>query len=152
MLAPAITFYNFIVGVHVIAVVLAFGILFVYPLMELVGAQIEDGSRVWWHKFQLAIHTKVQAPALVLLLAAGIYLTADSHQWSQFFVQWGIAAVIVIGGIGGALIAPRERKLIELGASPNDEYRATLKQVRLFQNLQLLIAIVTIVIMTTQPS
>jgi hypothetical protein len=146
------TFYNFMVGVHVIAVVLAFGILFVYPLMDFVGAKLEDSSRVWWHKVQLAIHTKVQAPALVLVLAAGIYLTADSHQWKQFFVQWGIAAVVVIGGIGGALIVPRERKLIELGAAPNDEYRAALKQVRLFQNLQLLITIVTIVIMTVQPN
>jgi hypothetical protein len=162
MLAPAITFYNFIIGVHVLAVVLAFGILFLYPLMGLVGAQVSDQARPWWHRFHYAIHTKVQSPALVLVLAAGIYLTADSHQWKQFFVQWGIAAVIVIAGIGGALITPRERKLIELsdseltaaGGGPvttSVEYNQTLKTVRRLQDLQLLITIVTIVIMTTQP-
>ena len=49
--------------------------------------------------------------------------------WSDFYVQWGLGVIIVIGGLGGAFFAPRERKLAELAerdiaaAEPRGERR-----------------------------
>ena len=49
-----------------------------------------------------------------LIVIAGIYLASKEHQWSTFYVQWGLGVVIVIGALGGMFFAPRERKLAEL--------------------------------------
>jgi hypothetical protein len=49
-----------------------------------------------------------------LALLAGIYLASKLHVWSDFYVQWGFGAIIVLGALGGAFFAPRERRLAEL--------------------------------------
>ena len=53
-------------------------------------------------------------PGLLVVLLAGIYLASDQHQWSVFYVQWGIAAVIVIGAIEGSWMIPREGRLAKI--------------------------------------
>src|SRR5947209_14548387 len=92
----------------------AFGILFLYPVLHVIGVRQEPQAMPWFHRFQYAVHTRVQAPGLVVVLLAGVYLASKWHQWSAFYVGWGLAAVVVIGGIGGAYIAPREKRLIAL--------------------------------------
>ena len=49
-------------------------------------------------------------PGLLVVLVAGIYLASDSHQWSAFFVQWGFAAVFVIGALVGSVMIPTAKK------------------------------------------
>ena len=41
------------------------------------------------------------------MLVAGIYLASDEHQWSSFYVGWGILAVIALGALEGAVQIPR---------------------------------------------
>jgi hypothetical protein len=53
-------------------------------------------------------------PGLLIVLLAGIYLASDRHQWKSFFVQWGIAAVIVIGGLEGSMITRRSGRLADI--------------------------------------
>ena len=48
------------------------------------------------------------------MVAAGIYLASDGHHWSEFFVQWGLAAVIVIGALVGAVLIPASKKAEEV--------------------------------------
>lgn len=162
MLVTGTAFHDWILALHIIAVIVAFGLLFIYPLVGVVGVRAEPRAMPWFHRFQLAIHTRVQAPALAVVVAAGIYLASDLHAWGDFFVGWGIVASIVIGGIGGAYIAPRERRLAELAerslvAAPasgggaisfGDEYAAAARQADLARYLQLAIAAVTILFMT----
>jgi hypothetical protein len=62
-----------------------------------------------------------------LVLAAGIFLASDGHHWSELFVQWGIAAVIVIGAlVGSAAGVPLEPSLpaTELSAASPGGRRA----------------------------
>ena len=44
------------------------------------------------------------------MLAAGIFLASDGHHWSEFFVQWGFAVVIVIGAVVGAVMIPTPKQ------------------------------------------
>jgi hypothetical protein len=53
-------------------------------------------------------------PGVAAILVFGLYLASELHQWHAFFVQWGLAVVIVIGAVEGAYLGPRERRLIEV--------------------------------------
>jgi hypothetical protein len=144
-------------------VVVAFGVLFIYPLVGVIGVRLDPQAMPSFHRFQLAVHTRVQAPGLGVVVLAGIYLASYLHEWSEFFVGWGLAASIVIGGIGGAYIAPRERRLAEMaeresGVVPatggvvswSDEYRSAAREAEVARLVQLLLAAATILFMSLQ--
>jgi len=159
MLVTAAAFWQVILAVHIIAVVAAFGVLFVYPLLSAIGVGSDPRAMPWFHRFQWAVHMRVQAPGLAVVVLAGIYLASCLHVWGEFFVGWGLAASVVIGGVGGAYISPREKRLAELaetelaaapaveGFSFSEEYRATERQAALARLLQLVLAAATIVFM-----
>jgi hypothetical protein len=163
MLLGAAAFWQFILALHIAAVVVAFGVLFIYPLLGVIGLRLDPQAMPSFHRLQLAVHTRVQAPGLGVVVLAGIYLASYLDEWSQFFVGWGLAASIVIGGIGGAYIAPRERRLAELadqeaaavpaaagGVSWSDDYRVASRQADLARLLQLVLAAATILFMSLQ--
>lgn len=163
MLLPAASFSDVILAIHIIGVILAFGMLFVYPLMGLVGARLEPRAMPSFWRWQWTVHMRITAPALALVLAAGIYLASDRHQWSAFYVGWGVAVVVAVGAIGGAFISPREKRLIELaerelaavptpaaggGEFPwSEEYRVARRQVEAARLLQLGLVLATVFFM-----
>jgi len=114
MLIPAVTFYTFALAVHIAAIVIAFGVTFAYPVMYAVGIKAEPRSMPGLHRIQDAVGKFVISPFLGLALLAGIYLASKLHSWSFFYVQWGITVIVVLGALGGAFFAPRERRLAEL--------------------------------------
>ncbi len=158
-------FVDAVRAIHILAVIVSFGVLFVYPLLRFIGAREEPRAMPWFHRFQYAVHTRLQAPGLVVVLLAGIYLASDEHQWGAFYVGWGVAAVIAIGAIGGAYISPREKRLILLaeaedatapvavgpgtagGGGGGDEYRVAARQADLARLVQLAITVLTVFFM-----
>jgi len=159
---PAVTFYSFVLAVHIAAIVIAFGVTFAYPVMYAVGIRSEARSMPGIHRIQDAVGKRVISPFMGLALLAGIYLASKLEVWSDFYVQWGFGAIIVLGALGGAYFAPRERRLAELAerdvtkAAPgaavefSTEYKSLRQQVfrvNLFGNLLIL---TTIYFMVTQ--
>jgi hypothetical protein len=112
----AVTFYTFVLAVHIAAIVIAFGVTFAYPVMYAVGIRAEPRSMPGLHRIQDSVGKFVISPFMGLALLAGIYLASKLHSWSDFYVQWGIAMILIIGALGGAFFAPRERRLAELAA------------------------------------
>jgi hypothetical protein len=112
----AVTFYTFALAIHIASVVIAFGITFAYPVMYAVGIGSEPRSMPGLHRIQDSVGKFVISPFLGLALLAGIYLASKLHTWSDFYVQWGIAVIVILGALGGAFFAPRERRLAELAA------------------------------------
>jgi hypothetical protein len=110
----AVTFYTFALAFHIAAIVIAFGVTFAYPVMYAVGIRAEPRSMPGLHRIQDSVGKFVISPFLGLALLAGIYLASKLHAWSSFYVQWGLGVIIVIGALGGAFFAPRERRLAEL--------------------------------------
>ena len=113
------------------------------------------------HRLQVAMSRMVITPGLVVILLAGIYLAAHEHQWSAFYVQWGLGAVVVLGGAEHAFVLPRERKLAELadhavataGAGEvvwSEEYNALFKLVGAIGAVLDLIVVLTIFFMALQ--
>jgi hypothetical protein len=110
----AVTFYTFVLAVHIAAVVIAFGVTFAYPVMYAVGIKREPRTMPGFHRIQDMVGKTVITPFLALALLCGIYLASKLHVWSDFYVQWGLVVIILLGALGGLFFAPQERKLAEL--------------------------------------
>ena len=106
----AVTFYDFVLAVHIMAVVAAFGVTFAYPLMFMVAAKSQPSAIPLLHRIEYTLARRLINPLLVVIVAAGIYLASDEHLWKEFFVQWGLGAVIVIGALAGRRHDPRVQK------------------------------------------
>jgi hypothetical protein len=100
--------------VHILAVVVAFGITFAYPLFGVAGARMDLRAVPWFHRMQQVIGRRLISPALLIVLVAGIYLASHLHQWSATYVQLGLAAVVVLGGLEGGFMVPRAGRLADL--------------------------------------
>jgi len=159
---PAVTFYNVVLAIHIMAVVVAFGVTFAYPIMFSIGARRDPRSLPVLHRIEYTIERALINGGLVLVLGAGIFLASDGHHWSQFFVQWGLAAVIVIGALVGSVMIPTAKRAeaaaerdiaaggdgpIEMGA----EYRALVRRLSIVGSLLSLLVLITILFMTIQP-
>lgn len=111
---PAVAFFEVVLALHIIAVVIAFGATFAYPV--LLGAVTRSDTRALpaLYRAMHAISQRVIMPGVAAILVFGIYLASHLHLWSTFFVQWGLGVVIVIGAVEGAYLGPLEKRLIEV--------------------------------------
>jgi hypothetical protein len=163
---PAVTFYTFALAVHIAAIVIAFGVTFAYPVMYAVGIRAEPRSMPGLHRIQDSVGKFVISPFMGLALLAGIYLASKLHAWSDFYVQWGIGVIVVLGALGGAFFAPRERRLAELAERDiaaaggpsgvgesfafSDEYRSLRKLIFNVNVVANVLVLLTIYFMTAQ--
>jgi hypothetical protein len=162
ILAPATSAYQIVLAVHVMAVVIAFGVTFAYPIMFAVGARSDLRSLPTLHRVEYTIERLLINPALVVVLGAGIYLASDRHVWSEFFVQWGLTATIVIGGLVGSVMTPTAKRAEELAreavaaagegaAQLGDDYRNAVRRLSLVGGLLSALVLVTILFMVIKP-
>src|SRR5580704_5358251 len=112
----AASFYEVVLAVHIMAVVIAFGVTFAYPIMFAVAAKHGPRSLPLVHRIEYSIERILINPGLALVLIAGIYLASKGHYWSDFFVQWGLAAVVVIGALVGSVMIPTAKRAEQLAA------------------------------------
>jgi hypothetical protein len=110
----AVAFWEVVLALHILAVVFAFGATFAYPV--LLGAVSKADTRAMPALYRAlhAISQRVIMPGVAAILVFGVYLASHLHYWSEFFVQWGLGVVIVIGAVEGMYLGPREKRLIEV--------------------------------------
>jgi hypothetical protein len=106
----AASFYEVVLAVHIMAVVVAFGVTFAYPIMFAVGARRDPRSLPLLHRIEYTIERMLINPGLLLVVLAGVYLASKGHFWSDFFVQWGLGAAIVIGALVGSVMIPTAKR------------------------------------------
>jgi hypothetical protein len=158
MLTPAVTFWEVILAVHIMAVVVAFGVTFAYPLLFFVGSKLDPQAMPWFHRMQQVLGRRLISPGLGVVLIAGIYLASKLHQWHHFYVQWGLAVAIVLGGLEGGFMVRQEGKLAELAQRDlagsasaevqwSSEYEALGKRVGAVGALMSVLVLVTIYLM-----
>ncbi|MDQ6778938.1 MAG: hypothetical protein M3071_22565 [Actinomycetota bacterium] len=152
MLVIAVHFWEVVLAAHIAAIVIAFGVIFAYPVIYLCAAKLGPGAMPWYYRMRVLLGQRLISPGLVLVLTAGIYLATYFHQWKHFYVQWGVAVVVVIGGIGGAFLTPREKKLAELAERDisGAEYKVLSKRVLIVDSLVLVLILATVYLMTVQ--
>jgi hypothetical protein len=106
----AVAFYEVVLAIHVMAAIVAFGVTFAYPIIFAVGAKADVRSLPVLHRVEYSIERMLINPGLLLVVAAGVYLASKLHQWSTFYVQWGLTVAIVIGALVGSVMIPTAKK------------------------------------------
>jgi hypothetical protein len=158
---PAVALYQVVLAIHIMAVVLAFGVIFAYPIMFAVGARQDPRSLPLLHRIEYTIERLLINPALTVVLLAGIYLASKLHQWSAFYVQWGFGVVVVIGAVVGAVMIPTAKRAEataerDLAASTEDQaelskqYMALIRRLTIFGSLLSALVLITIYFMATR--
>lgn len=161
MVSASVQFYDVILFVHVTAVVLAFGPTFAYPVF-LAVAEKTDPRALPVVGRAIAAWDRIAMGLIVVVLAAGLYLTIDRWSFADFFVSWGLLAVILLGGLAGGYFTPRTRRLVELaerdikaaGDGPvelSEEYHQLNAQVAKVGTAAGLVIVLTIYVMVAQP-
>ena len=153
------SFTDVAVAIHIMAVVVGLGVTFAYPIIFTVGRRLDPRAMPWMHRVQVVIGQRLISPGLVVILGFGIYLASHEHQWSKFYVGWGLAVVVILGGLGGAFFNPKEKRLAELAerdiaaAGPGDltfsaEYESIARQVAIAGVVADVLILATILFMT----
>jgi hypothetical protein len=160
----AASLYEIVLAVHIMAVVVAFGVTFAYPIMFAVAARHDPRGLPLLHRIEYTIERMLINPGLALVLLAGIYLASKGHFWSDFFVQWGLGAVVVIGALIGAVMIPTAKRAEQVATRDvaaavagsggggaevvmSEEYRALVRRLSSVGTLLSLIVLVTILFM-----
>jgi uncharacterized membrane protein len=154
--------YDVVLAVHIIAVVIGFGWTFALPLVYAVATKVDPRSLPVLHRIEYSISRMIVNPALLVIILAGIFLASDAHHWKEFFVQWGLAVAIILGGVLGAVLIPAAKRAEEAarrdlegfsGGSfePGADYRAAIRRLNIVGSAASLLVLVTIVIMVVKP-
>jgi hypothetical protein len=156
----ALAFVEIVLAVHIMATVIAFGVTFAYPIINAVVEKADPRALPSLYRAQHVVGSRLIGPALGVVVLAGIYLASKEHQWSRFYVQWGLGASIVLGALGGLFFTPIERRLSELAtrdvAAASDqtvtlsaEYRKAARRLAQVGAASSLLVLVTIYFMAT---
>jgi uncharacterized membrane protein len=159
---PATSAYDVVLAVHVMAVVIAFGWTFALPVVFAVASKRDPRSLPVLHRIEYTVSRVILNPALLVILGAGIYMASDGHHWSEFFVQWGIGAVVVIGAVVGSVLIPAAKRAEEAARAdlqgfsggefqPGETYRVAARQLNVVGSAASLLVLLTILFMAIKP-
>jgi uncharacterized membrane protein len=109
-----VSVYSVVLALHIMAVVAAFGLPLAYPLLVPYARRAHPRAMPAVHDVQYRLNQRVTAPGTAAILVFGIYLASKGDYWSKVWVSVPLLILIVIGGVGGAVIVPSLRRLTEL--------------------------------------
>lgn len=109
----AVTSYDLSLFLHITAVMVGFGATFAEAIMFPVAVKAGVRHLPYVHRLQLAINQYMAGPAMVIVLATGIYQVIDQDAWGfdQFWISAALLIILVVGGLLGAYFIPKDRKL-----------------------------------------
>jgi uncharacterized membrane protein len=158
MIIQAVLLYDIVLTLHILAVVLAFGVTFAYPLLDAYVRKSNPGDLVTLHRFQVVLGQRLIQPAMVVVLLAGLYLALDRYDLGKPWISTAFAILIVLFGLAGGVFTPVEKKLVVLaerdrqsGSGPSPEYEAQARRLSIFGSIWLLLVIAAIFVMTVKP-
>jgi uncharacterized membrane protein len=160
---PAIFFYDVVLAVHIMAVVIAFGVIFAYPIIGAYVTREQPRFLPVLHTLQERLGRFLITPAATVALLAGFYMANDRDYMGKVWVVIPLLILIAILGVGGAYLAPNERRAAELAsrdiaaAAPDGpvtlspEYEALASRLALVGALAAGLVLVAIFFMAAKP-
>jgi uncharacterized membrane protein len=158
----AITGYEFSLFLHITAVVVGLGATFAEAVMFPVAMKVGARHLPYVHRLQLAINQYFVGPALIVVLATGIYQVIDADWgFGDFWISASLAIVLAIGAINGAYFIPTDRRLGAMierelagggeGATPSEEYGSAARTEGMVGALTGVLLIIAIFLMVVKP-
>src|SRR3954451_1908952 len=117
----AVLFYDVVKWIHIMAVVVAFGAAFTYPVWFVFVTRAPTSERALFHRTQAFIGQWVISPGLLVIVVAGIYMASDRHLWSKSWVTVPFVIAIVLGALGEMYFGQREKQVAELSAEASND-------------------------------
>jgi uncharacterized membrane protein len=158
----AITFFNIIVALHVMAVVTAFGAIFAYPVLVPYVTRAAPRSVPALYAGMNLVERRILNPVGGLVLLTGIYLASDADAWSEVWVAVPFVVILLVLGVSGAVLSPAQRRLAELAQgdvarggtgeiSWSADTAALMRRLATGQSLAALLILVAIFFMVAKP-
>ena len=113
MTTLAVEFYDVVVWLHLSSVVVAFGPTFAFGIYIAMTARNHPRSIPAVLEAQNVVNRGMVTIGAILVLATGIYLTADRWDFGYFFVTWGLIAIIVLLGLVHGFFLPHDRRALD---------------------------------------
>ncbi len=158
MTVAAVALYDVVLTVHILAVVIAFGVTFAYPLLDAHVRRTNAADLVVLHRLQVFLTRRVMTPAMVVVLAAGLYLALDRWSLGEPWIGATFAILIVLFGLAGAVFTPLEQRCLKLaerdlgdGGAQSPEYQRAARRLAMFGALAGLLVIAAIFLRTAKP-
>ena len=113
----AVTFYNVVVWLHVSAVVVAFGPTFAFGIYYAVAERKYPRALPAIREATITINRSMVTLGAIVIFLSGLYL-ASRVPWSfsDFFVIWGLLAIIVLMGLAHGFFLPNDQRALRLEA------------------------------------
>jgi uncharacterized membrane protein len=167
VLVVAVSFWQVVLAIHILAVVIGFGSVFAYPVLFAAAARNDPGVTPWLLRSRQRVGRYLVNPGLLVVVLAGIYLASKLHQWGNFYVGWGVVAALALGALEGSFIVRAAGRLATLAerdlaatavpaggqrtsATWSPEYAAGLRRFTLVGNAMGLIVVLTVLFMAIQ--
>ena len=144
-----VTFETVIKALHIMSVVAAFGPPLAFPFIFAYAQKHHSAALGSLHDVQLQVNRRIVGLGTVLVLVFGAVLATKEDVWSEVWVTIPLVIILVIGGVGGALINPAIKRLSQKAGTPDydAEYRSYLR----YELLLGALVLVAIFVMTTKP-
>jgi hypothetical protein len=108
----AVTSFQVSLFLHLSAVMVGFGATFAEAIMFPVAMRVGVRHLPYVHRRQLAINQWLATPALVVVLATGLYQVDKLNlSLGDFWLSAALTILIVIAGLLGAYFIPTDRKM-----------------------------------------
>jgi uncharacterized membrane protein len=108
----AITNYEFSLFLHITAAVVGLGVTFAEGLTYPVAMRMDPRYLPYKHRFQLVINVLLVLPALVVVLATGLYQVSElNYDLGDFWLSGAMAIVGVLALMLLAYFIPEDRRL-----------------------------------------
>jgi hypothetical protein len=108
----AVSSFEVSLFLHITAVMVGFGATFAEAIMFPVALRAGVRHLPYVHRLQLAINQWLATPALVIVLATGLYQVDKLNiRLGDFWVSGTLTIVIVIGALLGGYFIPADRRL-----------------------------------------
>jgi hypothetical protein len=108
----AVTFYNVVVWLHITSVVIAFGPTFAFGIYFAVGARKYPRSIPAILETQSVIQRSMTTIGGILILITGFYLAGKAWDFSDFFIVWGIIAIVALLGLVHGFFLPNDSRAL----------------------------------------
>jgi uncharacterized membrane protein len=154
-----VTGYNLGVFIHILAVVVGFGPTFAYGFFIAFAETRAPASTPAVLQAVNMTNRFLVTPAMIVLLAAGIYLMADNDiDASESWITVGFVAIILMFGLVHGFFLPQGRRALSLaerdlaaGSELSAEYRSVSSRIARVGQLAGLIVVVAIFFMVVKP-
>ena len=145
----AVALYDVVKALHIMAVVGAFGLPLAYPLLLPYVQRNHPEALAGVHDVQLWLNRRVTGTGTALILVFGVYLATKADLWSEVWVTVPLIILVIIGGVGGAIINPSVARLSQTAGTP--EYEAEYARYIRFEILLGALVLIAIFFMAAKP-